>query len=367
MPTRHVKYNPAFLSEADLVENFVVRYADLDLIVQIINENDTHSNQHVLVIGPRGSGKTTLLHRIAAKIKQTEILHNRWYPLIFAEESYEVVSSGEFWLEALFHLAEQAEDAKWKDAYFELREETDDQWLGERALALLLDFADSRSKRILLMVENLNMLFGDLASKDDTWTLRHTLMNEPRLMLLASATNRFEQIENSSQAMFEMFKIQDLKPLNDDQCNRIWAQITGRPLAGERIRPIRILTGGNPRLLAIIAKFGTHRSFRQLLDDLVDLIDDHTEYFKSHLDQLPAKERKVYLGLAGLWDASTAREIAKAARMDVSKTSAYLKRLMGRGAVMVEDQQKKVKWYVIAERMYNIYYLMRRRGRPFSA
>jgi tetratricopeptide (TPR) repeat protein len=359
-----MKYNPSFLTEEELIESFVVRHSDLEIIVGIIGENITDSNQHVLVIGPRGSGKTTLVHRVAAEIKQNTELRDRWYPLIFSEESYEVVSAGEFWLEALFHLSEQADDEKWKRTYVELKNETDDQRLAGRALAQLMDFADSQNKRILLIVENLNMLLGDLTSDDEAWKIRHTLINEPRMMLLATATNRFEHIENSSQAMFEMFKMQELKPLDDDECNRIWGQITGQKLPGERIKPIRILTGGNPRLLTIIAKFSAHRSFRKLLDDLVDLIDDHTEYFKSHLDNLPAIERKVYLALAGLWDASTAREIAQAARLDVNKTSSLLNRLVNRGAVVVEEHGKKTRWYVVAERMYNIYYLMRRRGKP---
>lgn len=364
MTKRRMKYNPSFLTEEELIESFVVRHADLDIIVGVIGENVTDSNQHVLVIGPRGIGKTTMVHRVAAEIEKNAELRGRWYPLIFSEESYEVVSAGEFWLEALFHLSEQADDDKWRRTYAELKNETDDQRLAERALAQLLDFADSQGKRILMIVENLNMLLGDLTSDDEAWKIRHTLLNEPRLMLLATATNRFEHIENSSQAMFEMFKMQELKPLDDDECNQIWAQITGERLLGERIKPIRILTGGNPRLLTIIAKFSAHRSFRKLLDDLVDLIDDHTEYFKSHLDNLPATERKVYLALAGLWDASTAREIAQAARLDVNKTSSLLSRLINRGAVVVEEHGKKTKWYVVAERMYNIYYLMRRRGKP---
>ncbi|MBV5280694.1 MAG: AAA family ATPase, partial [Actinobacteria bacterium] len=364
MTKRHMKYNPSFLTEEELIDSFVVRHSDLEIIVGIIGENVTDSNQHVLVIGPRGSGKTTLVYRVAAEIEQNMELRDRWYPVIFSEESYEVVSAGEFWLEALFHLSEQVGDEKWRRTYVELKGESDDQRLAGRALSQLLDFADSQGKRILLIVENLNMLLGDLPSDDEAWKIRHTLINEPRLMLLATATNRFEHIENSSQAMFEMFKMQELKPLDDDECNRIWEQITGQKLLGERIKPIRILTGGNPRLLTIIAKFSAHRSFRKLLDDLVDLIDDHTEYFKSHLDNLPPIERKVYLALAGLWDASTAREIAQAARLDVNKTSSLLSRLINRGAVVVEEHEKKTKWYVVAERMYNIYYLMRRRGKP---
>ena len=183
----HMKYNPSFLSDAELVESFVVRHSDLHLVTKIVEENQTDSNQHVLVIGPRGSGKTTLVHRVAVEIKRNEDLQTRWYPLIFSEESYEVVSAGEFWLEALFHLSRQTNDKKWKQTYDELKAETDDQKLFERALAQLLDFADSQGKRILLIVENLNMLLDNMISHDEAWKMRHTLMNEPRVMLLATA------------------------------------------------------------------------------------------------------------------------------------------------------------------------------------
>ena len=364
MARRFIKYNPSFLSQEELIRNFVVRRSDLELITRIIRDNVTDSNQHLLIIGPRGSGKTTLALRVAAEVENDTELQARWYPLTFSEESYEVVSAAEFWLEALFHLAEQTGDEKRKRTHADLKNETDEQRLGERALAQLLDFADSQGKRILLIVENLNMLFSDLISEDEAWKMRHTLLNEPRLMLLATATSRFEGIDNSSQAMYEMFKLHELKRLDTTECNNIWEMITGSKLIGEQIRPIEILTGGNPRLLTIIAGFSAHRSFGKLLEDLVDLIDDHTEYFKSHLDNLPPIERKAYLALAEMWDPSTARDIARSARLDVSKTSSLLNRLVGRGAVIVERQEKKTKWYMVAERMYNIYYLMRRRGKP---
>ena len=360
--TSTVKYNPSFLSSEQLIRNFVVRQKDLDLIVELIRENVTAGNQHLLVLAPRGAGKTTLVLRGAAEVGMHKDLSEKWYPVIFPEESYEVCSPGEFWLEALFHIGEQTGEERWKKAYHELRSESDENRLRERALAQVLDFADEQKKRLLLIVENLNMLLGDQISDDDAWKLRYTFLNEPRIMILATAVSTFEQLENSGKAMFELFKIHTLEPLDTKECGQLWESITGENPGWNRIRPIQILTGGSPRLLVIISGFAVKSSFRELMENLAGLVDDHTEYFKSHLDTLPAQERKVFVTLADKWNPATAREVADASRISVNKVSAHLNRLVEKGAVVVVEQKSRKKWYQIAERMYNIYHLMRRRG-----
>jgi len=364
MAKRIPKYNPAFLSGDELVDAFVVRHAELEMIVQVIRENIGESNQHFLVIGPRGIGKTMLVLRVAEEVRRDEVLRERWYPLVFSEESYPVTSPGEFWLEALFHLGEQTMDSRWKQTHAELVKEQDEGRLRDRALAQLMDFADGQGKRILLVVENFNTLVGERISDDDAWTLRHTLLNERRLMLLATATNRFEEVENAGKAMFELFRTLKLEPLEQEECKELWSSITGKEVTIERIRPIQILTGGSPRLMRIISSFASKMSLRDLMDDLMYLVDEHTEYFKSHLECLPPTERKAYLALAELWDPATAKQVGGAARLGVSNASSLLGRLVDRGAVVCVDGKGRRKQYQIAERMYNIYYLMRRRGTP---
>jgi tetratricopeptide (TPR) repeat protein len=367
------KYNPAFLSKDALVKSFVVRGKELGLIVQTIRHNTTESNQHILVMGPRGIGKTMLVLRVAEEIRRDKELSEKWYPLVFAEESYSVSTPGEFWLEAIFHLAHQTKENKWNETYDELSAEKNEEQLRERALAQLMDFADSQGKRILLIVENLNMLLGDQISSEDAWVLRKTLLSESRIMLLATATDQFrwerkgklnDEIENLEKAFFELFQQYKLLPLNESECRILWTSITGKDSSDERIRPLQILTGGNLRLLTIISTFASQMSLRELMKDLLNLVDENTEYFKSHLDSLPPVERKVYLALAELWDPSSSREVAKLARLEVSKTSALLLRLIERGAVVEVKGTGRSKLYQVAERMYNIYYLMRRPGAP---
>ena len=362
------KYNPGFLSDDELVTSFCVRTNEFDSLMEALRECSGNSNIHQLLIGPRGSGKTTLLLRVAAEIRRDADLSSRFFPVVFAEESYEVSSAGEFWLECLSRLADQApqrEDGPDLHRTFEeLRYIPDDRMLADRCIGALQDFSDRQGKRLVAVVENLNMMFRDIADSQAGWRLRQTLQTEPRVLLLASATSRFQEIDDPKRALYELFRVLALRPLAAEQCGVLWQTVSGRPRPPETIRALRILTGGSPRLLTILARFGGNLSFRQLMADLLDLVDDHTEYFKSHLDALPQQERRVYLALADLWRPATTREIADRARLDTSKCSAQLARLIDKGAVEVAGGTARRKLYYVAERLYNIYYLLRRSRGP---
>ena len=260
---------------------------------------------------------------------------------------------------------EQAPDDERADlrlSYDDLRTTGNDRDLADRCLGSVLDFADRHGKRVVLLVENLNMLFSDMVDPDAGWRLRHTLQTEPRIVLLGSATSRFEEIDHPDHALYDLFRVVTLRPLDTDECGALWRAVSGETTTTRTVRPLQILTGGNPRLLAIIARFGAGQSFEELMNNLLDLIDDHTEYFKSHLETLPALERRVYLALARLWKPSTAREIADLARLDTNKCSALLKRLEGRGAVTAEGGTPRRRQYYLTERLFNVYYLLRRSG-----
>ena len=112
------------------------------------------------------------------------------------------------------------------------------------------------------------------------------------------------------------FRVITLRPVDTAECaacSGILSPARARPMG--RMRSLEILTGGSPRLIAIVAQFGAGRPLHELMDDLLELIDEHTDYFKSHLDSLPHQERRIYLALADLWKPATTREIADRARL----------------------------------------------------
>ena len=358
------KYNPGFLSDNEIIETFSVRTDEFASIMESVRECTGNSNTHTIVIGPRGSGKTHLLLRVAAEVRRDASLAG-FFPVVFPEESYEVSTIGEFWLECLDRLAEQApvsERPHLRRSYSDIRATVNDRDLADRSLGSILSFADQREGRILLVVENLNMLFSDMADPEAGWRLRQTLQVEPRIILLGSATSRFAEIDNPDHSLYDLFRVVTLPPLDTEDCDTLWSTLSGQLKGSQQTRPLQILTGGNPRLISVVAGFEKTYSFKDLMSNLLDLVDEHTEYFKSHIEALPPQERRVYLALARLWKPATAKEVASQARMNVNNCSAQLKRLVDRGAVSIEDGAKRRRTYYVAERMYNIYYLLRRPG-----
>lgn len=360
------KFNPGvFQSDQDIIAQFVVREHELDTILEILRENvGSPSCQHTLVVGPRGRGKTMLLARVAAELRTDPQLRQTLLPVRFMEESVEVFDIGDFWLEALLYLAKECADqhpglcSEIKATHADLARRASGDDVAGHARATLLDAADRLGKQLVIMVENLQSLCEE-TDQDFGWQLRQSLQSDPKIMLLGSATSHFEALDDAGAPFFELFRILRLKALSTAECQDLWRAITGEQRQARQMRPLEILTGGSPRLLVIVAEFARHRTMSRLLEELVGLVDDHSEYFRGNLNSLPRTERRVYAALCDLWRPSTTREVADRARSGVRKTSALLGRLMGRGAVMAHGDGRG-RLYAVAEPLHCIYYKLRR-------
>ena len=356
-----LKHNPSHLGDAALLRDFVVRQVDLDLIVERLHEPQGASNQHLLIRGPHGAGKTTLVNRVIAELRRDPALAERWVPIAFDEESYTVTSAAELWLQTLVHLGEQTRDPGLMRVATELRGEADITRLRDRALARLGEFAAGQDKRLVVVVENVDMLFEQQMSDEDGWDLRHTLQNEPWLMMLATSTTRLRSFHDPRRPLYELFWEHVLEPLHRQEIAALWRMVSDTDLDPRRARAIEILTGGSARLVVILAASARGRSFRALMSELIALVDESTPTFKHTIERLPPEERKIFITLADLWSPSTSRQVAERARSDIRKTSALLGRLERRGVIEEVGRIDNTRRYQVAERMLNLYHLLRRR------
>lgn len=353
-------HNAVQLADVEVRDRFVVRSHELAELLAHLREPDPP--RHAMVIGQRGMGKSLLLRRVAITVADEPALSGRWLPVLMPEELYEVTSTGELWLAALDHVATSEGDPDLAAQHAALLAERDPSRMATLALQRLLAAARARGRKVLLLAENLDMVLDEQVAAEEGWALRQALQTEPDLLLIGSAVATFARMEDSGEAFYGFFHRVDLGPLGDDDVRVLWAKVTGVELAGDRIVPIRILTGGNPRLISVLGRFSQRGDLTSLREDLELLIDEYTPYFKANIEVLPPVERKVFVTLADIWAPATAAEVAEKARMSSSQVSSLLGRLVRRGAVQAVDLGPGKQHYELTERLYNLYHLLRRSG-----
>lgn len=237
-----------------------------------------------------------------------------------------------------------------------------DPELEKRARAAVLDAIDrSGRETLLIMLEDLQALC-DNTDEEFARQLREVLHSERRIRLLTTATRRFDWLDDGSEPSFSnLFRMIELKPLDPDSCRALWQKVTGSEVSDDEIRPYRILSRGNPRLLAALASgarreraWTVNASPRHLMEEVAGLIEDRSDYHRNRLDALPKIERRVYVGLLDCCPARPA-DIARHARLDPRVVSAMLARLTGRGMVVPHADGTATRTYTAADPHCGLY------------
>ncbi len=366
-------HNPAILSREALKRMFVARKKLLELLLQDLRQpfEGTAGQQHVLLIGPRGMGKTTLLLRIQYAVEDDPDLSSRWLPICFLEETYRIGDLADFWLEALRNLdaATGGSSASAHAARLLKRHRRDADALAEAAFRSLKERCLSRDKQALVLVDNLQEVFGHIGDERQLHQLRATLMAEPWVKVIGCAPSYFDQIELSSAPFYEFFAIHVLRGVSEEETLDMlvqWAKHEENPslvrrLKGRRgrIRSLHQLTGGNPRLLAVLYDVVKEGPLQTAFEDLEVLVDHLTPYFKALTDSLPVQMRRLVDALARRWEPVLARDLAEDLRLETNVVSAHLSRLHKEGWVEKLPGPGRSARYQLIDRFYNIAYLMR--------
>ena len=365
-------YNPAQLSPDELKASFVARHGTLAHMVDIVAEQRPgHPCQHIVLVGPRGMGKTTLGLRLLQEIRERPELASIWQPVPFPEESYGITDLANFWIAALRHLSCATGDKRWDAKADALGQgETNSQRQAEYALAELLDCCQDIGKRLILFVENLDLVLDQLRDEREVHALRAALMAHPEIMVIGSANSVFDAISNHGQPFYEFFRLIRLEGLDQEECSQLLEALAAKDGATElaektdqergRLETIRHLTGGNPRLLVRACRMLIESPLGSAFEDLERLIDEQTPYFKANIEALPIQARGVFHCLAAAWMPMLTKEVAAAAKLSSSHASAQLRQLKEKGYVRgISFPDDKRTRYEVADRFYNIYYVLR--------
>lgn len=365
-------YNPDLLSKQELVAQFVARR---ELFAEMVADlRRPKFKQHQLIVGHRGMGKTTLLRRLRYAVEDDPDLSSRWIALAFPEEQYNVSRLSDLYLncidalgDALERKGQQAE----ADALDEAREELPDDDEGRRAAAaldLLLGTARRLKRRLLLLVDNLDLILERL--KTEHWTIRELLSREDRLLLIGATPFVIGATYEYDAPFYDFFRVHDLRGLSFEETSEVLATLAGEMHAPDverlvrdepaRIRTLHVLAGGNPRTIVLLFSVLAHGTEGDVRSDLEKLLDQTTPLYKARFEALPAQAQQVVDALAIHWDPISAAELADKLRLDVNTVSSQLNRLAQQGVVEKVPYDPSTKTgFQIAERFFNIWYLMR--------
>jgi tetratricopeptide (TPR) repeat protein/AAA+ ATPase superfamily predicted ATPase len=374
-------YNPQSLSKTEALAQFHARQAAYLSLMDLLREERP---SHVLIIGTRGMGKTTLLQRVRYGVEEDAELNSRYLVLAYPEEQYNVNRLYRFLLNTVDALADAMERLKNErmlkrvEEYAEVVGKCTPEEIEERVPQFLAEITQQMQKSLLLLVDNADRLFEVIEDRQQ-WRLRELLSSRRDLTFFGATTQASDGIYGPERAFFEFFKIHRLAPLTFVEVRDLLLRLSEsvEEKEGEkgsakrrvaewldadaaRLRTLVQLTGGNPRttvLLFHLVLDGLAGGAREYLEQLLDQV---TPTYKGRVDELPAQAQQVLDAVAIRWDPVIAVEVAEDTGLETSVVSTYLTRLVRQGILEKADAgDSKKALYQVAERFFNIWYLMR--------
>ncbi|HEV2747706.1 MAG TPA: helix-turn-helix domain-containing protein [Allosphingosinicella sp.] len=367
-------HNQYRLGDDDFLANFVARHDVLDALVRRLRATGkADRGLHHLLIGARGMGKTSLLRRLAIAVNRDEALAARYVPLSFREEQYNVLSLGDFWRNCGEALAEWADSngradmAERLDRAIDRGEWNDDEAAAER----FAEEMKALERRAILLVDNLDLILAPLDAEDH-WVLRRHLQAPDGPVMIGAVTQTLKESADRGAAFYEFFQPHYLEPLDEQEtesCMRALSERRGeqgRPVVEvldrqpERLRTLHNLTGGNPRVLALIYRLLESAETDAAMADLEILLDQVTPYYKARIEEYQTPiQRAVIDAIALNWDPITVGALSEATNIVANTLSGMLQKLRKDGLIEQVEGSGAYARHQIVERFLNIWYLMR--------
>ena len=373
-------YNPQRLTDSQVEALFIVRKKQFRLLMDCLAEEKEGSiPQHHLIIAQRGMGKTTLLKRLEVELRK-DAYRDKFVPLLFPEEQYNVKNIAEFWLNCIDVLADTMDiekntslSGKIDEKIQELTTTRDVEVLSKEAYDYLMDVSVELGRRPVLLIDNMTILFDRLKSKEQH-LLRSLLMKNGAPVIIGGSVAYIEETTDYGAPFYDAFRMHYLKKLEVEEIIEILTNLAGKideksiiPQIDKnkaRIKALHLLTGGNPRTAVMLFRLILKGFSKDIGDDLDALLDEATPIYKARFEELPEQMQVIVDSIALNWDPITLEKLREVTRYENGQLSPQLKRLLDMGWIeKPKGRQGKGGAYEMSERFFNIWFLMRRSSR----
>jgi tetratricopeptide (TPR) repeat protein len=389
-------FTPGRQTDDELKAAYIARTDLLESILDDIGATRSRGiPQHHLVIGQRGMGKTTLLRRIDVALRESPQAAN-FIPLSFPEEQWTIDRLSALWLNCLDSLADTLERENSNEPLIKTIDEAvkririDDgpeDVLAEAAEKDFLAIAAQTKRRAVLLVDNLDLVFGRL-KKHELYRLRAFLMRAGAPILIGVSVYQPKATEDYNAPFYDQFKTHYLNRLSLVQMREVLQRLAER--AGNegvikglddnpgRLHALHALTGGNTRTTVMLFQiFARGRFSDDAYHDLETLLDWMTPLYKARFEELSPQAQVIVSTLATIWEPAASARVCERARLENNQVSAQLDRLKKAGIIeeVTIDSEKRTgpiaegrspkerTGYQLAERFFNIWFLMRQATR----
>lgn len=360
-------YNPHQQTEQELLDGFVIREKEFKTIFNDIQKNKMQTPpQHYIVYGVRGNGKTSLLLKLFYEVRRDADLDKWLIPVIFKEEQYNLRTLYKLWEHVAEYLDDDFSEFSGLISKMEQNEESDNY--EEKCFELLQSSLESNGKKLVLFFDNFGVFLNKLTDREHQ-RLREVLITCSDIRIIGTSTFVDEVTYDYGKPFFDFFKPVYLKELNREDTIKLLLKLNEKSTSGDinkiieqnpgRIEALRRLTSGIPRTIVLLFQIFVDNSNGNSFKDLDLLLDKVTPLYKSRMDDLPAQQQEIADIIAKNWDAITVKEIVKKSRIPSNAVSAQLKQLEKNRLIIKKGTSTKNNMYQVAERFFNIWYLMR--------
>lgn len=323
---------------------------------------ETGKATHSLLIGNRGMGKSHLMSVLYHRLTGATVVRQNVVIAYLEEDPYGIADYLDLLrriIKAIARLEQNPDAQKRLHDANQILIGTEPKQRIFTAQRILLEHLAGR--RMLLLVENLNLIFEALGEEGQSrW--RDFLQTHDNTMICATAQAIFSDVQRRESPFFGFFHVTYLQKLQyqeardlllgmaETQQNTELIAYIDTPEGEAKLRAIFELTEGNHRLLVTFYAFFMAEFRAELSKSFLRTIDQMKPYYESFLKLLPPQQQKIVQFLVLERIPQTGRTIADNCFLAINALSKQMSELQRLGYVS-STRQGRDAYYEITEPM----------------